>query len=101
MSRACGHRSCTTPKCFPTAEDPAIHLTGATFAPVRRSGSAVTWWSSSEHGGFVMVRKLLTSSLVLAALSWGGAGTAQAQANNDLNLGVTFTFSRPVALPRV
>jgi len=48
-----------------------------------------------------MVRRILTSGLMLAALSWSGTGTAWAQGNADINLAVTFTFARPVALPRV
>ena len=48
-----------------------------------------------------MVRKILTSGLMLAALSWTGTSTARAQGNADINLAVTFTFARPVALPRV
>ena len=46
-----------------------------------------------------MVRKILTSGMMLAALTGGMVGTAQAQM--DTNLAVRFTFSQPVALPRV
>lgn len=48
-----------------------------------------------------MVRRILTSGLMVAALSWSGSGTAWAQSIADINKAVTFTFARPVALPRV
>jgi len=47
-----------------------------------------------------MVRRIMTTGLMLGALSWSGTSTARAQ-GMDTNLAVTFTFARPVALPRV
>jgi hypothetical protein len=53
-----------------------------------------------EYGGEHMVRKILTSGMMLAALSVGVVATARAQ-GPDLGLAVRFTFCQPVALPRV